>query len=103
MVDRRMKRTAQALYAVLIPVTFSTIGKEAVRITLASTRAALRGGPSRRSRHQASGGTPRMMRQHVAAQQDAPAPLTDTSTADADDLRPGANGAVVPVTLRSSR
>ncbi len=50
MVDRRMKRTAQALYAVLIPVTFSTIGKEAVRITLASTRAALRGGPRRRGR-----------------------------------------------------
>ena len=47
MVDRRMKRTAQALYAVLIPITFSTIGKEAVRITLASTRAALRGGPRR--------------------------------------------------------
>jgi radical SAM superfamily enzyme YgiQ (UPF0313 family) len=48
MVDRRMKRTAQALYVVLIPVTFSSIGKEAVRITLASTRAALRGGPARR-------------------------------------------------------
>jgi anaerobic magnesium-protoporphyrin IX monomethyl ester cyclase len=48
MVDRRMKRTAQALYAVLIPFTFSTIGKEAVRVTLASTRAALRGGPKRR-------------------------------------------------------
>jgi hypothetical protein len=41
MVDRKMKRTAQALYAALIPITFSTIGKEAVRITLASTRAAL--------------------------------------------------------------
>lgn len=49
MVDRRMKRTAQALYAALIPVTFSTIGKEAVRVTLASTLAALRGGPKRRA------------------------------------------------------
>jgi radical SAM superfamily enzyme YgiQ (UPF0313 family) len=43
MVHRRMKRTAQALYAVLIPITFSNIGKEAARVTLASTRAALRG------------------------------------------------------------
>lgn len=50
MVDRRMKRTAQALYAVLIPVTFSTIGREAVRITLASTRAALRQGRGRDAR-----------------------------------------------------
>ena len=47
MIDRKMKRTAQTLYAVLIPITFSTIGKEAVRITLASTRAAFRRRPNR--------------------------------------------------------
>ncbi len=54
MVERRMKRTAQALYAVLIPITFSTIGKEAARITLASIKAILtqggrRGASSRRT------------------------------------------------------
>ncbi|MFZ4520003.1 MAG: B12-binding domain-containing radical SAM protein, partial [Microthrixaceae bacterium] len=48
MVEHRMKRTAQALYTVLIPITFSTIGKEAVRITLASVRAALTQGRGRR-------------------------------------------------------
>ncbi len=58
MVERRMKRTAQALYAVLIPVTFSTIGKEAVRITLASVRAVLRQGRGRR-RIQRGSPTPR--------------------------------------------
>jgi radical SAM superfamily enzyme YgiQ (UPF0313 family) len=54
MVERRMKRTAQVLYAVLIPITFSTIGKEAARITLASIKAILtqggrRGASSRRT------------------------------------------------------
>src|SRR5205085_182973 len=49
MVDRRMKRTAQALYVILIPISFSSIGKEAVRITLASTLASLRGGRRRRT------------------------------------------------------
>jgi hypothetical protein len=106
MVDRRMKRTAQALYVVLIPVTFSSIGKEAVRITLASTRAALRGGPTRRTvRHRASGGT----RSDPAVRRSVPVqrgPLRGAagggSGAAGDHIRSaGVSSGMVPVTLRS--
>ena len=58
MVERRMKRTAQALYAVLIPITFSTIGKEAARITLASVKAILTQN-GRRNRASSKRNTPR--------------------------------------------
>jgi len=60
-VDRKMTRTAQALYIVMIPVSFSQIGKEAVRITLASLRSAFLGassGPRRRRRRSGPQGTP---------------------------------------------
>ncbi len=63
MVEHRMKRTAQALYTVLIPITFSTIGKEAVRITLASVRAALTQGRGRRRRSART--TPRYARRRL--------------------------------------
>ncbi len=78
MVERRMKRTAQALYAVLIPVTFSTIGKEAVRITLASVRAALRQGRGRR-RVERGSPTPRRPKRGMLvdpAQPRPPEPVT---------------------------
>lgn len=82
MIDRKMKRTAQTLYAVLIPITFSTIGKEAVRITLASTRAAFRQRPSKRTGR-------RRLRGHVAAEYRLPnvdemadEPSTDTAAVE---------------------
>jgi hypothetical protein len=64
MVDRKMTRTAQLLYIVMIPVTFSTIGKEAVRITLASLKAVFTGKSAiprrrRRGRQAAVGQMPR--------------------------------------------
>ncbi|MFM7062934.1 MAG: B12-binding domain-containing radical SAM protein [Actinomycetes bacterium] len=60
-VERRMTRTAQALYIVMIPVSFSQIGKEAVRITLASLKAVFLGkgaGPRRRRRRSGPQGSP---------------------------------------------
>lgn len=84
MVDRRMKRTAQALYAVLIPITFSTIGKEAVRITLASTRAALRGGP-RRQRHGGAAPRSRDRVPTIAAPAERPVGTPPSSPAKASD------------------
>lgn len=103
MVDRRMKRTAQALYAVLIPVTFSTIGKEAVRITLASTRAALRGGPTRRrTRPRSFGGSGSGHEvQRAVPVQRGPFQAT-AAVAAGDQIGPAAlQGGMVPVTLRS--
>jgi anaerobic magnesium-protoporphyrin IX monomethyl ester cyclase len=106
MVDRRMKRTAQALYVVLIPVTFSSIGKEAVRITLASTRAALRGGPTRRTeRHRASGGTssdPAVRRTVPVQRGPFRRPVGSAARTTEDAIRSaGSPAEMVPVTLRS--
>jgi len=45
MIEHRMKRSATALYAALIPVTFTFVGREGIRTGLAMMRAALRRRP----------------------------------------------------------
>jgi hypothetical protein len=76
MVERRMKRTAQALYAVLIPITFSTIGKEAARITLASVKAILTQN-GRRNRASSRRSTPRRPPRRMVVD---PPPVSATSS-----------------------
>ena len=93
-VDRKMTRTAQALYIVMIPVSFSQIGKEAVRITLASLKAVFLGrgaGPKRRRRRSGPQGSPTPRRPQGPTWQ-RPEVAVERKERIPDAVRSGANG-----------